>query len=65
MCAGQAGGYEAAVHAMRRIFQHLETEGTLFVDAANAFNSLNRRSALHNISGLCPPLKQSICTEPL
>ena len=34
------------------------TKGTLLVDAENAFNSLNRRAALHNVSVLCPPLKQ-------
>ena len=58
VCAGQAGGCEAAVHAMRKISQYPETEGTLLVDAENAFNSLNRRAALHNVSVLCPPLKQ-------
>ena len=58
VCAGQAGGCEAAVHAMCKISQHPETEGTLFVDAENAFNSLNRRAALHKVSVLCPPLKQ-------
>ena len=57
VCAGQAGGCEAAVHAMRKISQYPETEGTLLVDAENAFNSLNRRAALHNISVLCRPLK--------
>ena len=58
VCAGQAGGCEAAVHAMRKISQYPETEGTLLVDGENAFNSLNRRAALHNVSVLCPPLKQ-------
>ena len=26
------------------------------VDASNAFTSLNRKAALHNVSILCPPL---------
>ena len=56
VCAGQDGGCEAAVHAMRAIFQDADTEGCLLVDASNAFNSLNRRAALHNVSVLCPPL---------
>ena len=47
VCAGQDGGCEAAVHAMRAIFQDADTEGCLLVDASNAFNSLNRRAALH------------------
>ena len=56
VCAGQDGGCEAAVHAMRSIFQDANTEGCLLVDASNAFNSLNRKAALHNVSVLCPPL---------
>jgi len=55
-CAGRDGGCEAAVHAMRSIFQHADTEGCLLVDASNAFTSLNRKAALHNVSILCPPL---------
>ena len=52
-CAGQEGGCEAAVHAMRHIFQSPESEAVLLVDATNAFNSLNRQAALHNISVTC------------
>ncbi len=29
VCAGQDGGCEAAVHAMRRIFHHPDTEGSV------------------------------------
>ena len=36
-CAGQMGGYEAAIHAMRGIYQSPMTEGVLLVDAENAF----------------------------
>ena len=50
---GQDCGCEAAVHAMRSIFQDSNTEGCLLVDASNAFN---RKAALHNISILCPQL---------
>ena len=53
-CAGQVGGCEAAIHAMRRIFQIPSTEGVLLIDAENAFNRLNRSAALHNIKHLCP-----------
>ena len=56
VCAGQDGGCEAAVHAMHSIFQDVDIEGCLLVDASNAFNSLNRKAALHNVSILCPPL---------
>ncbi len=56
LCAGQLSGIEAAVHAVRKLFQRTETEAVLLVDASNAFNSLNRQTALHNIRRLCPPL---------
>ena len=56
LCAGQLSGIEAAVHAVRTLFQRAETEAVLLVDANNAFNSLNRQTALHNIRRLCPPL---------
>lgn len=54
LCAGQVGGCEAAIHAMRLIFSNQDVEGALLIDAENAFNSINRIAALHNISVLCP-----------
>ena len=38
------------------MFQSVECEAVFFVDASNAFNSLNRRLALLNIQKICPPL---------
>ena len=58
VCAGQDGGCEAAVHTMREIFKNPESEAVLLVDATNAFNSLNRQAALHNITVSCPSLTQ-------
>ena len=60
LCAGQDGGCEAAVHAIRTIFQAPETEAVLLVDANNTFNSLNRKATLHNISIICPLLAQTL-----
>ena len=54
VCAGQKSGGEAAIHAMRNIFEADETDTALLVDASNAFNSLNRAAALNNIRVLCP-----------
>ncbi len=56
VCAGQESGCEAAIHAMRQIFAYMDTEGALLIDATNAFNSINRQAALHNISVICPSL---------
>ena len=48
-----AGG-EAAIHAMRNIFEADETDAALLVDASNAFNSQKKTAALNNIRVLCP-----------
>ena len=56
LCAGQIGGAEAAIHAVRELFESDDTEAVLLVDAHNAFNSLNRQVALRNIPSLCPSL---------
>ena len=52
---GLKGGAEAAIHAMKRIYDEETTNAVILVDASNAFNRLNRRAALHNIQYLCPP----------
>ena len=51
---GLQGGAEAAIHSMKLIFENEGTDGVILVDASNAFNSLNRNAALHNIRILCP-----------
>ena len=56
VCAGQKAGCEAAAHAMDEIFKEEQTDAVLFIDASNAFNSLNRKTMLHNMDYLCRPL---------
>ena len=56
LCAGQIAGCEAAVHAMGTIFSDDNTEAMIFVDASNAFNSLNRQATLLNSISVCPSL---------
>lgn len=56
LCGGQEAGCEAAVHAMRSVFEASCTDGILFVDATNAFNNLNRQVALLNIRYICPSI---------
>ena len=51
---GLKGGAEAAIHAMKEIFDQDGTDGVILVDAENAFNKLNRQAALHNMKYLCP-----------
>ena len=55
MC-GRRSGSEAAIHAMRRMFQHENSDPVIFVDAANTFNSLNRKVFVHNIKFICPEI---------
>jgi hypothetical protein len=48
--AGLKSGSEAAVHAIHSIFKADETDTVLLIDASNAFNALNRATALHNLT---------------
>ena len=67
-CAGHEAGCEAAIHAMKEVEQMDETEAMLFVDATNAFNTLNRKAALHNISIICPAIStvlENTYTKPV
>ncbi len=41
---------------MRQVFEAPDTDTVILVDASNAFNSLNRQTALRNIHQLCPAL---------
>ena len=52
VCAGQKAGFEAAAHAMNDIFNEAESDAVLFIDAANAFNSINHK-AMTTIYNLC------------
>ena len=52
-CAGHNAGSEAAIHAMKSIFDDDNTQAALLVDATSAFNLVNCQAALHNISVLC------------
>ena len=58
VCAGQRAGGEAAIHAMRTIYNQQDCEGVLLVDATNAFNSLNRKATINNMKFQCPSLAQ-------
>ena len=60
LCAGQEAGAEAAIHAMRTVFNEETTDAVLFVDASNAFNNLNRKVALHNIQFVCPQIATAL-----
>ena len=56
VCAGHKSGSEAVIHAMRELFEHDNSDTVLLIDTLNAFNSLNRAAALHNIRVLCPSI---------
>ena len=54
LCARLRSGSEAAIHAVRAIFEADATDGVLLIGASNALKELNRATALHNIHVLCP-----------
>ena len=56
LCTGQRVGCESAIRAMRSVFDSDENDAIILVDAANAFNNLNRKVALFNIQRLCPSI---------
>ena len=53
---------------MSKMYKEEHTEAVLLVDAANTFNSVNRKGFLYNISVVCPSISnyvQSCYTWPL
>ena len=60
LCAGQSAGVEAAIHAMKQIYEAETCDGILLLDAENAFNRVNRAAALWNIQYDCPALKCTV-----
>ena len=64
-CTGVPSGIEAAIQATRQAFEREDSQSLLLVDATNAFNSLNRQAAVHNLKKLCPPLPKEISAANL
>ena len=67
VCAGQHTGAEAAINAVRELYNDKECEAVLLVDASDAFNTLNREAMMHNTGILCPTLTtfvQDTCRQP-
>ena len=60
LCGRQISGIETTVLAVQTAFESDENEAVLLVDTSNAFNSLNRQVALHNIRRLCPLLATTL-----
>ena len=56
VCTGHKSGSKAAIHTMWELFEHDNSNAVLLIHASNAFNSLNRAAALHNIRVLCPSI---------
>ena len=53
-------GCEAAIHNLTDIFETEECEAMLFMDASDAFNSINHQVALQNIQWIFPLLAPMI-----
>ena len=60
ICAGQNSRAKAAIYAMGQIFENESSVGVLLIDAKNAFNSMNREVALHNVQILCPTISMNV-----
>ena len=58
---GRSLGSEGAIHAMRRMYSNENTDDVILVDAANAFNNLNREAWIHNIKYVCPEIAVYTC----
>ena len=50
LCAGKIAGTEAAVYAVRSLFNYNDSDAILLVDATDAFNSLNCSVAMYKFS---------------
>ena len=57
LCGGQPAGVESAIHAMRSFLDDDQSDGILLIDADNAFNRVNRATALWNVQFTCPVMK--------
>ena len=54
VCVAQEAGSEAAIQAGSNIFKVQNTEVVSLIDSQNAFNAINKKAMLHNISLICP-----------
>ena len=60
LCAGQESGTEASIHSLREILDEDDTDGVLFLDASNAFNTINRKAMINNLQHTCPTIAHCI-----
>ena len=56
VCPGHESGCEAAIHAMSQIFNEEDLEAVFLIDPSNAFNAVNRKLFLHNVSVIFPEI---------
>ena len=66
-CGRQEAVAEASIHTVHDIFKDHNTEAVFLIDAENAFNAINRKAMLHNISVICPIISTYIgncCNMP-
>ena len=60
LCVDQQSGCEAAIHAMRSVFESPSCQAILQVHDTNAFNNLNRMTALINTLHSCPSIAPAL-----
>ena len=57
---GQKSCIKHAIHSLCNSFDDPENEAIPLIDAKNAFNVLNRQTALENVKTLCPSLRVAL-----
>ena len=56
VCTGHESGCETAIHAISQIFNKKDSEAVLLIGASNAFNAVNSKLFLQNVSMICPKI---------
>ena len=60
LCAGAWSWLWIEIQAMHKIYEEDKSEGIWLLDASNAFNSVNRKTFIHNIGIICPLLAKFV-----
>jgi hypothetical protein len=60
LCGGMPSGCEAGARAIQELWDDPEVEAVLFIDARNAFNTMNRAEAIRTATERCPIIARAL-----